>query len=64
MRFFVRIETWMRRRGIRRRAREIVLALVLTIAAAASIAAALWRGEGSSRGEAPYTTAGSKPVGN
>ena len=64
MRFFLRIESWMRRRGFRRRAREIILAVVLTIAAAAAIAAALWRGEGSLREDTPLATARGKPDSN
>jgi hypothetical protein len=46
---------------VRRWAREIVLALVLTVAAAAFITAALLRGNGGPQGAPPVETA-RKPV--
>ena len=54
-------ERWVRSR-VRRRAKEIALALLLTIAAAAFITAALLRGNGSPDGAPSFETARKPPT--
>jgi hypothetical protein len=54
------IREWIRRRRIKRWVREITLAVVLTVAAAAFIAVAVWRGP---QADVPYATA-RKPANN
>jgi hypothetical protein len=58
-----RRERWVRSR-VRRRAKEIALALLLTIAAAAFITAALLRGNGAPDGAPPFETARKPPTRN
>jgi hypothetical protein len=49
-------------RRARRRAKEIVIAAVLTIAAVAFIAAAFWRAGGSPAEPEPFSTARKPPA--
>jgi hypothetical protein len=51
---------WLRRRGLRRWYKEIALAVVLTVAAVAFMAAALWRGQDAP--DMPYATARKPPT--
>jgi hypothetical protein len=51
------IREWIRRRRIKRWGREIMLAVILTLAAAIFIAVALLRENGAPQAKAPYATA-------
>jgi hypothetical protein len=52
---------WLRRRGLRRWYKEIALAVVLTVAALAFMAAALLRGQDVQPDDLPYATARKPP---
>jgi hypothetical protein len=51
------IREWIRRRRIKRWGREIMLAVILTLAAAIFITVALWRENSAPQATAPYATA-------